>query len=177
MPIQGSVCAASSMDRSTSMDRSASAGRQRAGDAAAFLCSPIPRDPSQVFFVEARGQRQVRSLARLKLCELLLGAMACQSIATHTHTNEKALQAKTSGSDSFLAEPEVEDMTPLRTNRNSTAPGYVEQLEERVRSLERERQQRTWRIEIHGSHLHARERCRLLTSALCCSARDDRERQ
>lgn len=36
-----------------------------AATGAAFLCSPIPRDPSQVFFVEARARRQVGILFEL----------------------------------------------------------------------------------------------------------------
>lgn len=45
------------------MDGSGSKRGEESGAAAAagaaFLCSPIPRDPSQVFFVEARARRQV----------------------------------------------------------------------------------------------------------------------
>lgn len=42
------------------MDGSSAKRGEEGVAAAAFLCSPIPRDPSQVFFVEARARRQVR---------------------------------------------------------------------------------------------------------------------
>lgn len=54
------------------------------------------------------------------------------------------MQPKLSG-DSFLTEPEGEETAKVRVDRSG---GYVEQLEERVLTLERERKQRMFAHEV-----------------------------
>lgn len=54
------------------------------------------------------------------------------------------MQSKLSG-NSFLTEPEGEETAKVRVDRSG---GYVEQLEERVLTLERERKQRMFAHEV-----------------------------
>ncbi|GAB9473046.1 hypothetical protein Gpo141_00010208 [Globisporangium polare] len=105
------------------MDGSSAKRGEEGVAAAAFLCSPIPRDPSQVFFVEARARRQ----------------------------------PKLSG-DSFLTEPEGEEAAKVRVDRSG---GYVEQLEERVLTLERERKQQQEMMESESDRSVKRQRLQI----------------
>ncbi|DBA03395.1 TPA: hypothetical protein N0F65_002803 [Lagenidium giganteum] len=85
---------------------------KRRSDSESFLCSPIPKDPNQVFFVEDNSRTILKQASRIK-----------------------------NSVDSFL-DPEAEELArvQMETHKNGRyAPGYVAQLQERVLQLERER--------------------------------------
>ncbi|KAG1708218.1 hypothetical protein DVH05_024901 [Phytophthora capsici] len=97
-----------------------------------FLCSPIPKDPSQVFFVDDNRSSQSKG-------------------------------------GSFL------DMSTPNKNGSGFSPEYVHQLQERVRELEKERQEAKQDDELESARISKRQRIEI--ESIAVSKNEDLKRE